>query len=56
MKCPPSAKLNAELPDVVTDFAKEGTCAHELAEFKLNEMFGINSIDREKILNFMMKR
>jgi hypothetical protein len=37
---------------VVTNFAKEGTCAHELAEFKLNEMLGIKSIDPRENLEF----
>ena len=32
LNCPPSAKLNAEIPDITTEYAKEGTDAHELAE------------------------
>ena len=34
LACPPSAQLCAALPDTVTDYALEGTCAHELAEYK----------------------
>ena len=29
LACPPSAQLCAALPDTVTDYAREGTCAHE---------------------------
>lgn len=41
--CPPSAKLNAELPDTTSEYAREGTCAHELAEYKVNKMLGIEA-------------
>lgn len=35
MACPPSAKLNAMAADTSSDFAREGTCAHELCEYKV---------------------
>lgn len=41
LNCPPSAKLNAEIPDITTEYAKEGTDAHELAEYKVNQLLGI---------------
>lgn len=41
LNCTPSAKLNAEIPDVTTEYAREGTCAHELAEFKVDQLLGI---------------
>lgn len=52
MACPPSAKLNAEIPDAATDYAREGTCAHELAEFKVNKLLGIQSADPTENLDY----
>ena len=52
LKCPPSAQLNASVPDVTTDFAKEGTCAHELAEYKVNRLLGIEDEDPSDKLEF----
>ena len=43
LNCPPSAKLNAEIPDITTEYAKEGTDAHELAEYKVNQLLGIKA-------------
>ena len=40
LACPPSAQLCATLPDTVTDYAREGTCAHELAEYKVQRLLG----------------
>ena len=40
LACPPSAQLCATLPDTVTDYAREGTCAHELAEYKVQRLHG----------------
>ena len=40
LACPPSAQLCAALPDTVTDYAREGTCAHELAEYKVQRLLG----------------
>lgn len=33
--CPPSARINEALPDVETEYAAEGTRAHELCEYAL---------------------
>ena len=52
LNCPPSAKLNAELPDTVSDFAREGTCAHELAEYKVNRLLGHKVRDPTENLDF----
>ena len=52
LSCPPSAKLNAELPDTVSDFAREGTCAHELAEYKVNRFLGHKVRDPTENLDF----
>lgn len=50
--CPPSAKLNAELPDTTSEYAREGTCAHELAEYKVNKMLGIEAKNPTESLDF----
>lgn len=35
LSCPPSARLEADLPDSASDAAEQGTVAHALAEWKL---------------------
>lgn len=40
LACPPSAKLNAQINDTGSDFAREGTCAHELCEYKVRRLLG----------------
>lgn len=52
LNCPPSALLNAAVPDVTTDYAREGTCAHELAEYKVNRLLGIEGEDPSDKLEF----
>ena len=52
LACPPSAQLCADLPDTATDYAKEGTCAHELAEYKVNKLLGIVSADPTEHLEY----
>ena len=39
LACTPSAMLEAEMPDKSSDFAKEGTLAHEFAENDLRAFF-----------------
>ncbi|QRV71369.1 exonuclease [Corynebacterium phage CL31] len=43
LACPPSALLEAALPDSTSDAAAEGTAAHELAEHKLRVLMGMPS-------------
>ncbi len=52
LSCPPSAKLNAELPDITSEYAREGTCAHELAEYKVNKLLGIEAKNPTESLDF----
>lgn len=52
LSCTPSAKLNAELPDTTSEYAREGTCAHELAEYKVNKMLGIEAKNPKENLDF----
>ena len=49
---PPSAMLNAKVADTASDFAREGTCAHELAEYKVNKLLGHNVRDPTENLDF----
>jgi len=40
MACPPSARLEAQFPDQRSEYAAEGTFAHELAELRLRLAMG----------------
>ena len=52
LACPPSAQLCAALPDTVTDYAREGTCAHELAEYKVQRLIGNPAANPTENLDF----
>lgn len=52
LACPPSAQLCAALPDTVTDYAREGTCAHELAEYKVQKLLGNPASNPTENLDF----
>lgn len=39
LNCTPSARLEESLPDSTSDYAKEGSLAHEIAEPKLRKQF-----------------
>lgn len=52
LNCTPSAKLNAEIPDITTQYAKEGTDAHELAEYKVNQLLGIKEDNPTENLDY----
>lgn len=39
LNCPPSVRLEEQFPDTTSDFAREGTLAHEIAELKLRKYF-----------------
>lgn len=39
LHCTPCARLEAGFPDTVSDYAREGTLAHEIAELKLRKKF-----------------
>ena len=41
-----------QILDVATDYAREGTCAHELAEFKVNKLLGIESANPTENLDY----
>lgn len=39
INCPPSARLEEQFEDTTSDYAREGTLAHEIAELKLRKQF-----------------
>lgn len=41
INCPPSVRLTENMPDTPSEFAAEGTLAHELAELKLRKKFEV---------------
>ena len=41
LNCTPSARLTEAMDDITSEFAKEGTDAHALCEYKLNSLLGI---------------
>lgn len=52
LACPPSAKLNAMVEDMGSDYAREGTCAHELCEYKVRVILGEKVQNPAKNLDF----
>lgn len=43
LTCTPSARLEERFPDVTSDFAREGSLAHEFGELRLKKLYGIIS-------------
>ena len=52
ISCPPSAKLCAEIPDVSTSYAQQGTDAHSLCEHLVLTALGRESEDPVKNLQY----
>lgn len=52
LNCPPSARLCAEVEDTTSEYAKEGTDAHTLCEYKVKKMLGINMQDPTPDLSY----
>lgn len=52
ISCPPSALLSKNFEDVSSSFAQEGTDAHALAQYKLENSLGINTKDPTEALSF----
>ena len=50
--CPPSAKLCAEEPDYGSEYAMQGTCAHELAQYLLEKALGRPCTDPTENLSY----
>lgn len=45
LHCPPSARLCEIYEDKGSNYAAEGTCAHELCEYKLRKALGVEAVD-----------
>ena len=52
LHCPPSANLASAYPDQASSYALEGTCAHELCEYKLKKALGMEAYDPRENLSF----
>lgn len=52
LNCPPSAKLCANATDTGSEYAREGTCAHELCEYKVRKMLGEDVSNPAENLDF----
>lgn len=50
--CPPSAMLCAKEKDVFSEYAKQGTDAHSLCEYKLKRLLGMETCDPTETLEF----
>jgi len=52
MNCPPSARLCQQYDDKGSSYAAEGTCAHELGEYKLKTALGIRAKNPTTTLSY----
>lgn len=55
LTCPPSARLEEQMPDIESEAAKEGTLAHELAEMKVKNYFYTTDFGNRKLKNAIKK-
>ncbi|MBU5677888.1 DUF2800 domain-containing protein [Alkaliphilus sp. MSJ-5] len=56
INCPPSARLQESIPDTKSEYAEEGTVAHELAEIKLSRSITICDSKERKRLDAELKK
>ena len=54
INCPPSARLQEDIPDKRSEYADEGTVAHELAEIKLRLSITPCNSKKRDVLNGML--
>jgi len=52
LNCPPSAKLNAAVPDQSSPYAQQGTCAHELCAYLVEKALGREVTDPTENLDY----
>ena len=50
--CPPAARLNAAAADISSEYAQQGSSAHQLAEFKVKHSLGFNVQDPTESLTY----
>ena len=53
IKCPRSARLSEDIEDKSSDYARLGTCAHTLCEYKLSSALGLEAQDPREKLEFL---
>lgn len=49
IKCTMSVPLNEQYPDTTSEFAEEGTTAHEVAEYEVEKLFGITRTEEAPV-------
>ena len=52
LNCPPSVRLTENMPDVTSEFALEGTDAHELCAYLVEKVLGRKTLDPTEDLAF----
>ena len=52
LNCPPSVRLSEGIPDQGSDYAREGTDAHSLCEYKLKRLLGMDAADPTENLDW----
>jgi hypothetical protein len=52
LQCPPSAKRCASVPDQSSEYARQGTAAHELCQYKVEHALGRNTRDPTEDLDY----
>ena len=52
LACPPSARLCADKEDKGSEYARQGTDAHTLCEYKLKKLLGIDAEDPTENLSY----
>lgn len=53
LNCPPSVRLTEGLESETSAYAEEGTCAHSLCEYKVNQAIGIQEEDPRPALKYL---
>ena len=52
MRCPPSARLCEKYEDKGSDYTLQGTCAHELCQYKIEKLLGRDPNDPTENIDF----
>ncbi|WP_303838866.1 DUF2800 domain-containing protein [Selenomonas ruminantium] len=56
LHCPPSAKLEAAIPDKTTSYAEEGTAAHAVAELRLRNFLRTGKVAKKRLKSISIPR
>lgn len=52
LNCPPSVRLSEGIPDKGSEYAREGTDAHSLCEYRLKKLLGMDAVDPTEHLDW----